>query len=991
MRGKPIVLATAVIVAVAAAVTPSATGAKPQAAPDKGTTDRYVVIMAADPVVSYDGDVRGLPATKPAKGKKVDHRAAPVQRYVDYLENQHTTALRDAGVPRSDVTAEYSFALNGFAAKLTRGEADVIAHQDGVVAVLKDQMQQPQTDSSPQFLGLTDKGGAYDRGVTGKGVVAGIIDTGIWPEHPSFADNGTYPAPPAGFAVPCELGNPGYNPDDKPFTCNNKLLGARDMRTTYNDVIGPELYDSARDAEGHGTHTASTAAGNSGVKAEIFDISRGKVSGIAPRAQVIAYKVCGDQGCFDSDTAAAINQAVADGVDVINYSIGGGAGLIGADELAFLFAANAGVFVATSAGNSGPGAGTIGGPSSAPWVTSVAASTQDRVFQGSVVLGNGRRYSGPSVTPGTGTLRFVDAAAAGNELCLLDQQFTASVAGAIVLCKRGSNARVDKSHAVLNAGGAGMVLYDLSNNVTLLSDNHWVPSVHINNSDGLAVKAYLTAAGSSAKARITAGEKKNGQGNLMADFSSRGPNPAALDIIKPDITAPGVRILAGNSPAPGIVAASDPSGELFQAIAGTSMSSPHMAGIYALIKQAHPDWSAAMAKSAAMTTARQNVLKENKSTKADPFDFGAGHVKPGGKIKQGSMFEPGLVYDAGINDYFAFLCGTAPEIFANPTATCGSLQQAGFSLDPSDLNYPSIGVAQVAGTQTVTRKVTSVAKDNSKVTYKPKVVAPAGFKVTVSPSSITLRRGQSATYKVTITNNGSAPLGQWRFGSLTWESRDGYEVRSPIAVAASAFDAPAQVDGSGTSGTASFPVKFGYTGPYDAEAHGLVARTDVPGSVGQDPDQTFDPTNPAGTTAHQFTVSGSTYLRWRLTHPTAAVDLDVYLYNSAGQLIASSTNGGTDELIELRLPANDTYTLYVHGWQTLNVTQNYTLGFWNVPSSTGGSLAITSEPADAVIGQTGTVGVSWSGLAAGQEYFGAVAHNRDTTSLGITLVHVTTG
>jgi len=420
------------------------------------------------------------------------------------------------------------------------------------------------------------------------------------------------------------------------------------------------------------------------------------------------------------------------------------------------------------------------------------------------------------------------------------------------------------------------------------------------------------------------------------------------------------------------------------------MSSPHIAGIYALLKQAHPDWTAAMAKSAVMTTARQNVLKEDKVTKADPFDFGAGHVRPGGRVQRGSMFEPGLVYDAGFNDYLAFLCGTAPEVFANPTATCTALQNAGFSTDPSNLNYPSIGVAQLAGTQTVTRRVTSVAEGTSRVFYRPKVVAPAGFDVTVSPSVIALRGGETATYEVTITNKGNAPIGQWRFGSLTWQSKAGYEVRSPIAVAASLFDAPAQVDGTGTSGSAEFPVKFGYTGDYDAEAHGLVARTDTPGSVGQDPDQTFDPTDPAGTTAHEFVANNAVYLRWRLTHPNPAVDLDVYVYNSAGEEVGSSTNGATDELVELRLPANDTYTFYVHGWQTLGVTQDYTLGSWNVPPATGGSLSITSEPADAVIGQSGTVGVSWSGLSTGQEYFGAVAHNRGAEALGLTLIHVTT-
>ena len=217
----------------------------------------------------------------------------------------------------------------------------------------------------------------------------------------------------------------------------------------------PDEYDSARDDDGHGTHTASTAAGNANVPASIYGISRGTVSGIAPRARIVAYKGLGNQGGFTSDLAAAIDQAVADGVDVINYSVGGGASLTGADDIAYLFAADAGVFVATSAGNSGSGAGTIGGPASVPWITAVGASTQSRFFQATVVLGNGAGYPGASITAGTGILPLVDAASAGGDLCIPGTLDPAVVTGKIVLCRRGQVGRAEKSLAVMQAGGAG--------------------------------------------------------------------------------------------------------------------------------------------------------------------------------------------------------------------------------------------------------------------------------------------------------------------------------------------------------------------------------------------------------------------------------------------------------------------------------------------------------------------------------------------------------
>ena len=380
-----------------------------------------------------------------------------------------------------------------------------------------------------------------------------------------------------------------------------------------------------------------------------------------------------------------------------------------------------------------------------------------------------------------------------------------------------------------------MIMMENTDSGDTISDNHWVPSVHVNNTPGLAIKDYI-ATDANPTASIAGGLLgTNAFAPNMAPFSSRGPNGVAPDIIKPDITAPGVQILAGNSPFP------DPGNlpdELFQAIAGTSMSSPHIAGTLALLKQAYPNWSPAMAKSAIMTTAYQDVLDSDLVSPADPFDMGAGHVNPGKPGDKGSMFQPGLVYDAGFNDYLAFLCSADNSVFGNPAATCAALEGAGYSLDESDLNLPSIGVAALPGSQTVRRTVTNgmgltsailmpvVIGGNGQAgvdqtpyyTYTVSVDAPDGYDVVVAPDELVVWPGTQATYQVTITNQ-TAPLNEWRFGSLTWTDGSGMtEVYSPIAVQGVQIGVPSQVEGAGEEGETSFDVDFGYTGDYTAAA-----------------------------------------------------------------------------------------------------------------------------------------------------------------------------
>jgi subtilisin family serine protease len=968
----------------------------------ESTTGSYVVVMLDDPLI-------------------VDHSPEQLETAADgaageALEAEHDQVLAESGIPEDAVVQEYTNALNGFAATMTHAQAIKVADHPKVAAVLPDELRQLTTDASPSYLKLNVRGGAWQSGLTGEGVIVGVIDSGIWPEHPSFADDGSYPAIP-GFELSdvldpdenlvttgCDFGNTSHNPNDAPFDCNNKLLGARQMLATYRALTGaePDEFDSARDDNGHGTHTASTAAGNANVPAQLFGEDFGTISGIAPRARVIAYKALGNLGGYTSDLAAAIDQAVTDGVDVINYSVGGGPSLLGADAISFLFAADAGVFVATSAGNEGNGAATIGGPADNPWITTVAANTQDRFFRGTIMLANGddpgpppprgvfaiiqwlakwlryqqsvRYVSGASITPETdGPLRLVDAAAAGNELCLLDEfDPTVDLTGATVLCRRGGNGRVEKSLAVHEAGGAGMILYNASDTDNLFTDSFWVPTVHIDLSVGDKIKQYI-ARHDDPRAGITDTGRRT---SLKYDpsitiFSSRGPNPSAEDVIKPDITAPGLQILAGYSPFP------DPAtvqGELFAAIAGTSMSSPHIAGLFALLKQAHPDWTPAMAKSALMTTANPTLLDNDRVSSADPFDTGSGHVTMGKPGAPGSAFQPGLVYDAGIDDYLAFLCGNGNICVAPP-------------IDPSDLNYPSIGIAALAGTQTVTRTVTSVA--GGAVTWTAQVQAPPGYDVTVNPSSFTLQPGESAEFEVTIDNTGGGAVGEWAFGALTWKGAGGYSARSPIAVQATALAEPGDVTGTGPDGSASIPIQFGYTGDYAATAGGLVANAPHVGTVAQDEDQTpFTDDDGAGLVEIPITISAASVARWAMELPDATgVDIDLYLFYG-DDIVAQSTAGGTHELIELKDPLDGVYTMAVHGWQVGDTPIEFTLDQWIVPDE-GGSLTITDAPAGAVVGATDTVEVAWTGAPTGRSV-GAVTHRNGDVITGITTVTVDT-
>ena len=971
---------------------------------DRGSTRVFIVQMAGDPAIRYQGDVSGFAKSAPAKGQRYDARSSQAQMYTERLGQEQDAVLARVGASGGKI---YSFrhALNGFAARMTAQQAAKLRKDKNVLRVWEDQAMPLDTDNSPRFLGLLNEtnGLRTKHGLRGKDVIIGVLDSGIVQEHPSLDPTG-YQPPPAGWTGACEAGD-GFAATD----CNNKLIGARFYVGGFGaENVVPTEFLSPRDSDGHGTHTATTAAGNANVQAVLAGKPVATISGIAPRARIAAYKVCWQapgaptSSCFFSDSAAATDQAVADGVDILTFSVGTAFSFIDPQDLAFLFATDAGVFVSRSAGNEGPGPeSTAAGE---PWVTTVAASTL-----GGPLFANVTDVNSPASVAGaysslesgiskslqeTGPITDDLVAADPIDACA---PLMNSLAGGIGLIVRGGCDFSVKLTNAANAGAIAVLMYSDPRPKTIMGgtptpESLSIPAVMIDNAPGVAILAAITG-GETVNVTLSADNfvRERMTGNVMADFSSRGPFPTVRDWIKPDVTAPGVNILAGATPEP-----NDGSfGGFFQYLSGTSMSTPHIAGIAALLRQAHPDWTPAMIKSAIMTTARRNVVKEDGVTRADPFDFGSGHVNANQAI------DPGLVYDAGLLDYLAGACGTseAGGLFADPAGTCAYLESIGYSTDASDLNLPSIGIAELPGKQTVTRYVTNVSKKGSR--YDAIVRSPPGYKTEVKPESMWLAPGQTKSYRVTFTNR-NAPPGEWRFGWLNWSDNKKHEVRSPIALRGQAVVAPDLIQGTGESGSESFNVTFGYNGTYAAGAHGLVEPflTLVP--VEDDPANSFDFSfeadeplvylfeAPPGAAALEF----STFDAY---NDNPGHDLDLYVFycpDFACTQVGGSFNLTSNESVRVPFPVNDPniddpYAVFIHGFNTVGGTPATSIFFdWTVEGPVG-NLTVTG-PSAAQIAQEGAIDLQWSGLMSGAafKYRGAASHSDGVTIQDATFIEI---
>ena len=690
-----------------------------------------------DATASYTGGVDGLAATSPAvTGRPLDQSSAAVTAYDNYAgarANTISAAVQQA-VPAATVGDAVNTVYGGVPAVVPANSVAKLLQVPGVAAVQKDSLNQPQDDNT-QFIGATNVWptlGGSD--LAGSNVVVGVIDTGVWPESPFFVAKPSEPAPPHPLAsYHCDFGNGADVAHLGPtFACNNKLIGAYNFTQNYMANTGSDGQEfcnnatqacSARDSEGHGTHTSSTAAGDCVASAILYGVERGPVCGIAPGAHVIMYRVCLAQGCFSSDIVNAVQQTIQDGVNVINFSISGGANpYTDPVELAFLDATNAGISVNAAAGNSGPGAGTSdhGGP----WVTTVGASTGPRSFTSTLHLtadgGATFDVSGVTLTNGiTSPTPVVLAQSLPGEDAFCQSTLAAGTAtGKIVMCERGINGRIDKGRRVLAGGAAGMILYNPIKE-DQESDNHYLPTIHVDGPD-TALLAFVNGH-TNVKAAWAQGAPSPSQPDVMATFSSRGPTG---DWIKPDVTAPGIQVLAGTTPQPDQTTADNgPPGNLFMAIAGTSMSSPHAAGVSALVKAVHPTWTPEEIKSALMTSAVQSVVKEDGVTPASAFDDGAGSIRADRAVN------PTLIFNETYADFVAAGSDTLHRI---------------------DLNLASIDATTMSGSITTSR--TAINVSGRQQNMQVQITQPAGVTITVGNNNhdLHIAKDGSLTFPITI-------------------------------------------------------------------------------------------------------------------------------------------------------------------------------------------------------------------------------------------------
>ena len=941
--------------------------------------------LAEQPVAGYDGHVAGYAATEPAEeGTKVESDSAAAERYAEYLDAKGARAREEVGSP--EPIYEFSTVFPGFAAELTGEQAEQLSQQPGITAVTKDILLQPDSAAiggSPagggaakavlrtsKALGLEARGGLWDvlggSKRAGAGVVIGLIDTGIWPESESFDPMSARTwmrGQPYGWKGSCVAGEDDSFPVSR---CSDKIVGAKYFVDGFGRVNVGEDYLSPRDGDGHGSNTASIAAGNFGPDAVMPDGNDlGVVSGIAPGAHIAAYKACWNgrtgaaatDGCSAIDTVAAIEAAVADGVDVLNYSLGATAEAtyFGANEIALMYAAQAGVFVTTSAGNNGPGLSTLDHPS--PWLTTTAAATYT-VNESTVAFGDGTSYIGASTTLGLPAAPLVESVASKSatatdedaRLCKPGSLDPAEVTGAIVLCDRGDNPRTEKSSVVQQAGGVGMVLVNTSNAGTN-GDYHFVPTVHIEFEDQAkydAIHAYARSAG--ATAAILAGEH-DGSTTVtprIIEFSSRGPSKQGSgDILKPDIAAPGVDVLAASAPAAN-------SGRDYDYLSGTSQASPHVAGLAALLLELHPRWTPMMVKSAIMTSATDTT-----GGTTSPFDQGAGYLNPN------RAASPGLVYNSGADDWWAFLRGQ------NCTFGC----PVGPSLAASDLNQASIAVGALAGSRSITRSVRGVGLIPE--IYKATVSGIPGFTATVSPSTIVVRPGKTVTFTVTF-NRTDAPLNTFATGSLTWKGLL-HTARSPIAVRAVAYTAPTAISApASVDGSVNLAVTPGAPQlPITAVLRGLVGATPVAGEVA------VPPVGGATRVAYSLRAPGVSTDRYTFRFQTqgkAGDDIDV----NCGTAVGSSTGPTADETLTVRgVPGNYAFTCTVIGYAAADgrAKAPFTASWWFVNQNTESANA--TLPATTVAGRQGVpvpLPVTWTGLDPAQRYLGYA----DLTASGVT-------
>jgi subtilisin family serine protease len=1045
--------------------------------PDSGADERlYIVQFAAAPALAIEARGRQAAGTgRERRARTVNERAA-LRGYVEQLESRQDALLRALGVYDKRVYS-YGYAFNGAALKLTPRQAEQLRLRKGVVNVWEDRRRRVSSNFSSSFLGLNDARGGLraDLGLTGEGVIIGVIDSGITPNHPSFSERAAEPdkpklcriswgensllgrflckrfrkpgpllftPPPEAWQGTCETGE-GF----AATACNNKLIGARFFNEGFL-LAGPadvNEFASPADADGHGTHIASIAAGNK-VRAQIFGREIGQIIGIAPQARIAAYKACWlEPGgfratCSVADLQAAIEAAVADGVDIINYSVGSADdSLADPDDLALLAAADAGILSVVATGNDGPGRFTMLAPATTPWVLSVGASTRtgSRVAEALRVnrpeaVANDYETKEASFTPPlsdrgplTGELVLVndgDILTPDGDIGTVVDGCTAllnssEISGNIAYIQRGGCDFDTKIRLAQDAGAIAALVFSNDQALQVMAGSSAginIPAVMIGQADGQLLRDRLAA---DETVEVTLDKSifvdLAQTGNVMGTFSGRGPSLADPDFLKPDLVAPGVQILGAHTPQ----VANGFRGELYQYLSGTSQSSPQVAGVAALLKEAYPDWGPSALKSALMTSARQNILKEVDGAAADPFDFGAGHVVPN------AAFNPGLVYETTSEEYDSYLCNLG---LARLTATeCDALRARGFDLDARDINLPSVAITELAGTVEVRRRVRNVGPSAS---YRIEFTTPAGVELEVEPATLNLSENETAEFTLRFNSDGGR-LGEALFGSYAWVSEN-QRVYSPFTVTPAVIAITPEVFGSGSAGSVPVDVQFGYSGNYAALPFGLeepcvlpdntlddtVCTNTSPATVADDPNNSYRFTDPPGPGVRRFFVdtdptntlpNGADGLYFRAALYDALTDgnddLDLYLYycvdidddgecEQVREIASSQGDGTSNERVEDLNARVGEYIIDVHGFNTDATVggpgAEFCVFAWSfAPATDAGNLTIAGVPPGAAPGATANLTATWAGLSDNL-WLGGIQHRQDDLLLGYTLLEV---
>lgn len=743
----------------------------------RNTDNLYMVLLDDQPLATYKGEIASLKATSllsnPGNKRKdngtLDVQSSASQSYLKYLAEQTNSTLQRAQTSlkrQLTVESDYQIALNGFSTQLSEEEAVTLQGVAGIKAVQKVQRRHLMTDSGPKHIQAPSAwdGSATGMASKGEGVIVGILDTGISAFNPSFADIGG-----DGYDHTNPLGEGVYlghcADSELAHYCNDKLIGIwandgvlADYIPEGDDVIGI-------DHNGHGSHTASTTAGNVVKNVPIYnvmgdeaDFTFGQISGVAPHANIVSYQVCAaDAGCWTDVTALAVEHAIENGVQVLNYSVGGGASnpWYDTDALAFLSAREAGIHVATSAGNSGPEPETVGSPGNAPWITTVAAYTHDRGFSDKDVSFSGgdsalASLNGLGATKGF-TADVVNAADFGDADCL--EPFEADTFnGEIVVCQRGEIARVSKGSNVLAGGAGGLILINTDGgSETVDADFHVLPAIHLDAAQGSELTAWLSS-GTDHVATIgdSVMESNPDNADIAAWFTSRGPEPIMNRWLTPHVAAPGVAIYAANSEYQPWREEKTESPYTF--MDGTSMSSPHVAGAMALITALKPDWTPAELQSALMLSAVFETRKDDGVTPSDFFDSGAG------SIRIANALNTGLIMDVTYQEYMD----------ANPD----------IGGKPEEMNMPSAVQSDCMISCSWTRTFTATSASTWTTSGDASV---DGLTVSSSPSSFTLAAGESITLDVTATIS-SGFNSEYGMGRLLLTPADASLTRSAMPV-----------------------------------------------------------------------------------------------------------------------------------------------------------------------------------------------------------------